>query len=476
MSISKNERLEVIQNILNGLEEYWLDTNGFIYATNLEAINITGYEEAEMIGKHFSILYPKEGRDKNLPQEDLARVLKTKSFKTKSIRLKKNNIKFLSKINFETGAREQGGVGIKMTIQDITYSTIQNHKLKHLESHYNSLFHNHFVGVLNIDDQGLKISLANVKACEMLGEFELVGKNLGGYLALPNSLDSFRRIIDAEEEHIFELPLMRRDGKTIWAQMQCSYFQVEGVVELLMFDITEEKNRIRELERINTHLDQFIYHVSHDLRAPLTTLLGLLMLVKKEVPISASTDYIGLMEDRVRHLDTILVDLTSIAFNEKASIESSEFCFEKEINEMLKDFAESPIIAELVVQQSKTFFTDVKRLRIIIRNLLSNAFKYSNPAEPTPFVKLRVCSDAKKAIIEIEDNGMGIHPSFIEKIFEMFFRATTRSSGSGLGLYIVSSIVNKLNGTITVKSIPDRGTTFQVTIPNQLKATTVSIL
>jgi PAS domain S-box-containing protein len=470
MTISKKEKLEIIQNILNGLEEYWLDTQGFIYATNLEAINIMGYEEAEMIGKHFSILYPKEARENNEAEMDLQVVMEQGYYKTKSIRVKKSNIKFLAKVNLELARKDSPRTGIKMTIQDITYSTIQNHKLKHLESHYNSLFHNHFVGVLNLDDQGFKILLANVKACEMLGEYELTSKSFGNYLKQPGTLDFFERVTHMTDGDHFELPLTKADGKVIWARMRCSFFEVEGLIEVLLFDITEEKNRIRELERINQHLDQFIYHVSHDLRSPLTTLLGLIDLAKKGNIASPDTlNYVSLMEDRVRHLDTIIVDLTSIAFNEKASVDLNEIYFEEEVKSIVGELGHSTLQFHLSIQQANRFYTDIKRFRIILRNLLSNAFKYFNPVEASPYVKLSIFTDAEKVTLEVEDNGMGIHPTFNEKIFEMFFRATTRSSGSGLGLYIVKSIVNKLNGSITVKSSIGQGSTFRVILPNNLR-------
>lgn len=128
MTISKKDRLEIIQNILNGFEEYWIDSKGVIQATNLEATAITGYEEAEIIGKHFSLLYIDEEISNNQPMHDLAQALEVGSLRTKGVRLRKNKTKFIAKIRFEATSKENGETGVKMILQDTTYSAIQNHK------------------------------------------------------------------------------------------------------------------------------------------------------------------------------------------------------------------------------------------------------------------------------------------------------------------------------------------------------------
>jgi signal transduction histidine kinase len=109
----------------------------------------------------------------------------------------------------------------------------------------------------------------------------------------------------------------------------------------------------------------------------------------------------------------------------------------------------------------------VKRLRVILRNLISNSFKYQNPAENHPYIRISIIIETDRALIEIEDNGMGIHPQHFGKIYDMFFRGTDHSSGSGLGLYIVKSMVEKLSGEITFTSFPEKGSLFKVGIPNK---------
>jgi signal transduction histidine kinase len=122
------------------------------------------------------------------------------------------------------------------------------------------------------------------------------------------------------------------------------------------------------------------------------------------------------------------------------------------------------------VDQHIPFVSDPVRTRTILGNLLSNAFKYYNPDVARHHLVLFVSVTPAQATIVLKDNGIGIDDTHKEKIFNMFFRATTRSAGTGLGLYIVKSMVDKLGGEISFESVLNEGTTFQVSIPNHMVA------
>jgi signal transduction histidine kinase len=105
-------------------------------------------------------------------------------------------------------------------------------------------------------------------------------------------------------------------------------------------------------------------------------------------------------------------------------------------------------------------------LNIVLYNLVSNALSYYNPYEEHPYVRLQVTANEREAVIRCEDNGLGIAPEHQDKIFRMFYRASTDSKGSGLGLYIVKEAVDKLQGQISLQSTPGKGSTFIIKIPN----------
>jgi signal transduction histidine kinase len=124
------------------------------------------------------------------------------------------------------------------------------------------------------------------------------------------------------------------------------------------------------------------------------------------------------------------------------------------------------IETQITVKQDNLFFTDKQRLTVALNNLISNAFRYYNPYQKQPFIHLFVEVFPQKAIIEIKDNGIGIGKEHLSRIFEMFYRATDRTTGSGLGLYIVKEVIDKLKGSVKVESELGRGTTFTIEIPN----------
>jgi signal transduction histidine kinase len=118
------------------------------------------------------------------------------------------------------------------------------------------------------------------------------------------------------------------------------------------------------------------------------------------------------------------------------------------------------------IEQKQVFYTSATRLDIILNNLFSNAIKYADLHKEEPRLEVSIKFPDNKAEIKISDNGEGISSEALPKIFDMFYRASESGSGSGLGLYIVKEAIQKLNGTISVKSELGKGTEFFVTIPD----------
>jgi hypothetical protein len=179
--------------------------------------------------------------------------------------------------------------------------------------------------------------------------------------------------------------------------------------------------------------------------------------------------YLQLMLGRVEHMDVLLRDLLSISYNDRAVETKEEFHFEKELDEIVGMLVNpgQAVKVSMDVRQGMEFKTDAVRVRTVLRNLVSNAFKYYNPSCSNPSVHIAVRVNPSYCAIQIKDNGIGIAPEYKTKVYEMFFRATEKSIGSGLGLYIVKSMMDKLNGQISFESTLNAGTTFLLTIPNR---------
>jgi signal transduction histidine kinase len=112
---------------------------------------------------------------------------------------------------------------------------------------------------------------------------------------------------------------------------------------------------------------------------------------------------------------------------------------------------------------------DRSRISVILSNLVRNAVQFRDECKPVSVINVSFKVTRNKTVLTVADNGIGIDSEFHERIFDLFFRASPRSNGAGIGLYVVKQAIEKMNATITVESIPDSGSTFTVTIPNPKK-------
>lgn len=227
-----------------------------------------------------------------------------------------------------------------------------------------------------------------------------------------------------------------------------------------------------ELVKINKELDSFVYSVSHNLRAPLMSVLGLINLVQLENgnADSALKNYFQMMQQSIHKLDDTLKEILDYSRNARSALSVTEIDIRKMVEdsfERMKYMEGSEEIHKSVNSGEKVpFYTDAYRLSVVINNLVSNAIKYRDVHKEDQTLKVNIQISETELILEIVDNGIGISSEYISRIFEMFFRATERSEGAGLGLYIVRETVDKLHGTIAVSSAIGQGTTFTITLPN----------
>lgn len=225
-----------------------------------------------------------------------------------------------------------------------------------------------------------------------------------------------------------------------------------------------------ELTKTNKELDSLVYSVSHNLRAPLMSVLGLINLAKYENDIEAIRHFHTLMERSVNKLDDTLKEILDYAKNARLEPEIEKIDFKEIINETLDKMqfmsGVDKIRIRVTVVDPLPFYSDRYRLSIILNNLISNAIKYHDEAKENSFFTISVTVEEKKAMLVFQDNGIGINAAAIDKIFDMFYRATSKTDGSGLGLYIVKEAVTKLQGRIHIDSKIGIGTTFRIDIPN----------
>lgn len=227
------------------------------------------------------------------------------------------------------------------------------------------------------------------------------------------------------------------------------------------------RKKIAELEKTNDELNRFIYSISHELRAPLVSVIGIVNLVKMEGLFNSSGEYWGLIETCSNKLDYYIQKTLQYYKNNKTTAEHTEINFNKLIGELVEVYSYTDRDTQFTVNvnQPNPFKGDLFRIEVILGNLISNAIKYQKVDERNKKVEIAVTVTADKAEISISDNGIGILNEHLEKIFTQFFKSKVQH-GSGLGLFIVKEALNKIDGRIDVSSDLDRGTTFKITIPN----------
>ncbi len=289
-----------------------------------------------------------------------------------------------------------------------------------------------------------------------------------GALENERDYDTEYRIIrlDTQEVHHIKVyaKITREKGKPI---------RMTGV----NLDITNIKNteqQLREnneaLRKSNAELDQFVYSTSHNLRSPLASVLGLVSVLQGTEDPEERTQYLRLIESSIHRLDETIHEIIEYSRNTRTDIRKAPIHFREIIADILDGlyFLRNSIDIDvrLDIPDDLGFVSDPVRMRTIFNNLLSNAIKYYNPWVEHPFVSITIEKKKRGVKITVADNGLGIDKASQDRIFDMFYRATTNASGSGLGLYIVQESVHKLGGTISLISEKGEGSTFILEFPS----------
>ncbi len=260
--------------------------------------------------------------------------------------------------------------------------------------------------------------------------------------------------------------------ETKWFYILLAMLMAGSLFGIYKWRVADIEKRNRELKKVNSELDKFVYSASHDLRAPLASVLGLVNVARldngKDIPI-----YLDLIEKSIQRLDGFIRDIIDFSRNARMEIIREEILFDTIIYEVLDNLRyldeKNGILRIVTVNGHGTFCADSRRLKIILSNLISNAIKYHNLRNENPFIEIKVDYDDTRATIRVIDNGMGIAEDHLLHVFKMFYRANETIKGSGLGLYIVSETIEKLKGEISVSSKLNEGTTFTVNLPSQKK-------
>jgi signal transduction histidine kinase len=228
-----------------------------------------------------------------------------------------------------------------------------------------------------------------------------------------------------------------------------------------------ESNKL--LTKTNQELDRFVYSTSHDLRAPMASMLGLVDLANRRDNDPETGRYLVMIKDRIQVLDRFVKDITDYSRNNRIPVERAPLNLADMVLEIWEGLRFAPearrIRFEVTIPHGVFVVTDPTRLRIVLTNLISNAIRYHDPRKEQPYIGVHYRTVGLSFCIQVEDNGVGIEPAYHKRVFDMFFRGSEASTGSGLGLYIVKETCLKLSGSVQFHSEPNTGSIFTVKLP-----------
>ncbi len=363
-------------------------------------------------------------------------------------------------------------------IQDISARKFAEIALAESEHSYRSVFEQAAAGIYRLDLEG-NILQVNDTFCQML-EYErssLEGKNIMYFIdydEVKHLKENIKTLIENKEPILkIEQQYYNVRQRPIWTLVTLSLVRktngepnyVLGIIQ----NIHDLKKIQQDLAERNKELDTYVYRASHDLRGPISSLKGLVNLIRdnmldpEELP-----RYIGMLEDRLNRLNAIMDNLIHIGQLRKSEIQPRPLKVELMIKNAIDKFRQHPhferVTFEVENKLGEPLYTDKLMFYTIMHCLLENSLQFLRTAVPTKVrIELEQAGDYQQ--ITISDNGQGIPPESHDRLFDMFFRANAGSTGLGLGLYIVKTAVDRLGGEIGFSSQYAEGSIFTILLP-----------
>ena len=348
-------------------------------------------------------------------------------------------------------------------------------KLKRSEEHFRSLIEN-ATDIINILDSSLSFTYVSPSIERILGykASEILHKNISSFIH-PNDFElCYKEFKKESSESSFVITYRLRHSNGHWLDIEStgkSYIDEKGRKSYIINsrDITDRKRIEEKLKYKIKELDTLIYMYSHDLKGPFCSLQGFVNIAKLEVKDKTAAKYIGMIETTTKKLDAILMNLVQITMINREAIKITNVNIKSLIQDSINKFEILPEFSEiefiLDIDPKENFPSDPKLLQSILENLIYNSIVFRRQDIDNSYVKINSFIKNDHLVLSVKDNGAGIPFEIQGEVFDMFFRGSYASKGSGLGLYIVKNAVEKLGGHIELKSSLGNGTEFIIDLP-----------
>ncbi len=231
-----------------------------------------------------------------------------------------------------------------------------------------------------------------------------------------------------------------------------------------------------ELLKINKELDSFVYNISHNLRSPLTSVIGLVNIARLDCNKDAKVvdQYFDMIKSSTLKLDDTLKEILDFSENLRTDLKISEIYLkelcEETVHKLQRVKGVDKMQMQFNIMSEVPFYSDNYRLKVILFYLFSNSISFRDNEKDNQIIRVNASISTTHAFLSIWDNGEGIQSDRLPNVFDMFVRTNEHSEGAGLGLYIVKEVIEKLNGTIMIDSIQGQWTRVDITLHNHERA------
>jgi len=463
-----------------------LTRDGIIDSWNAGAERMKGYRADDIIGKHFSIFYPKDAIDKGWPEFELKVAASEGRFEDEGWRVRKDGSLFWANVIITAWKNDAGDLaGFLKITRDITARREMELALRESEQRFRHLVTSVKDYAFILIDVTGHVRSWNPGAEHIKGytEAEIIGKHFSVFY-LPEAIEQGwpeHELEVARTEGRFEDEgwRVRKDGSRFWANVIITPFhddtgKLRGFWKITR-DLTQKKLAEEHLRRSNRELEQFASVAAHDLQEPLRKIQAFgdrLQTRAASVLDGQSKDYLERMLNSATRMRLLINDLLTFS---RITTKAQPFVpidLERIVKEVVSDL-EVRILqtgGRVELYPLPVVEGDAVQMRQLFQNLIGNALKFRKPDEP-PVVTLGATNLGSFVEVTVRDNGIGFEEVYLDRIFEVFQRLHSRQEyeGTGMGLAICKKIVERHGGSITAKSAPGGGATFIVKLPIEHK-------
>jgi PAS domain S-box-containing protein len=361
--------------------------------------------------------------------------------------------------------------GINILTDELKHTTVSK---DYLNSIYKGIADMLFI--LDKEENIVEINEAALAILKLNREI-LIGKSFRNLFLAPTLFNNvFTKLKRQGYFYNLENVLFNQAGEAIPVDCTASSLKDKnGKVTGYLFiakDISKIKKTEEELTLKNKELDTFLYKAAHDLKSPITSIQGLLNIAKMEVKDPAALKYFGLIKQCAHKLDNILITLKDTVEGDIRSSRAEDINLTELLEEVLEEVQGSVYYSPTLkirknIRQQYLVNNKSKTIHYAMYQVLENAFKF-RANKTNSIIDIKISQSKSATSIAITDNGMGIQKKYIDKIFDMFYKANASFDGAGLGLYSAQSVLARIGGQIDVTSKYREGSAFTITFPNEL--------